>query len=303
MADHYRISEQKAAKLIAEQFPQGANIQQVLAAAYALPETLKKDVKGLITKLENVADLSVLQTDSGIDVAGIINGGGCLYVIGSMDDEAVIRVQKMLFARCAQIIIARDEFRMWPHASIMLDEIKYLLSKYVLNALGTLRSRDCNLLLAHQSLGDFGQCGQDLPADFVKTTVLDNTPIRWFYRAASQESAQWAAGQTGEIRVDVERRRASREAGNVEHISGDSFIQKEARPLFDVNTLQHLPDGFAVMTGLGVARLSFSSPLRVDRREIPLKTFPVLAKTDPLAEYQPEAGRQRPGDDDFAGLY
>ncbi|MDP1481621.1 Mobilization protein A, partial [Klebsiella pneumoniae] len=92
VADHYRISEQKAAKLIAEQFPQGANIQQVLAAAYALPEALKKDVKGLITKLENVADLSVLQTDSGIDVAGIINGGGCLYVIGSMDDEAVIRV-------------------------------------------------------------------------------------------------------------------------------------------------------------------------------------------------------------------
>ncbi|HDX2819680.1 TPA: Mobilization protein A, partial [Escherichia coli] len=140
VADHYRISEQKAAKLIAEQFPQGANIQQVLAAAYALPEALKKDVKGLITRLENVADLSVLQTDSGIDVAGIINGGGCLYVIGSMDDEAVIRVQKMLFARCAQIIIARDEFREWPHVSVMLDEIKYLLSKYVLNALGTLRS-------------------------------------------------------------------------------------------------------------------------------------------------------------------
>ncbi|POK30234.1 Mobilization protein A, partial [Klebsiella pneumoniae] len=107
---------------------------------------------------------------------------------------AVIRVLKMLFARCALIIIARDEFREWPHVSVMLDEIKYLLSKYVLNALGTLRSRDCNLLLAHQSLGDFGQCGQDQPAEFVKTTVLDNTPIRWFYRAASLESAQWAAG-------------------------------------------------------------------------------------------------------------
>ncbi|MDZ1301952.1 Mobilization protein A, partial [Klebsiella pneumoniae] len=108
----------------------------------------------------------------------------------------------------------------------------------------------------------------------------------------------------GEIRVDVERRRASREAGNVEHISGDSFIQKEARPLFDVNTLQHLPDGFAVMTGLGVARLAFSSPLRVERREISLKTFPVLAKTDPLAEYLPPADGGGPkADDDFAGLY
>lgn len=303
VADHYRNNEQKAAKLIADQFPNGANIQQVLTAAYALPETMKKEVKGLITKLENVADLSVLQTDTGIDVAAIINGGGCLYVIGSMEDEAVIRVQKMLFARCAQIILARDEFTAWPHASIMLDELKYLLSKYVLNALGTLRSRDCNLLLAHQSLGDFGLCGQDLPADFVKTTVLDNTPIRWFYKAASEESAQWAAAQTGEIRVDVERRKVQREAGNVEHISGDSYIQKEARYLFDVNTLQHLPDGFAVITGLGVAHLGFSSPLRVERQAISLSTFPVLAKADPLAEYQADAARKRPDDDDFAELY
>ncbi|WP_223605404.1 hypothetical protein [Enterobacter asburiae] len=57
------------------------------------------------------------------------------------------------------------------------------------------------------------------------------------------------------------------------------------------------------MTGLGVARLAFSSPLRVERQEIPLKSFPVLAKTDPLAEYHKEVVRQRPGDDDFAGLY
>ncbi|MFQ0726323.1 Mobilization protein A, partial [Klebsiella pneumoniae] len=64
------------------------------------------------------------------------------------------------------------------------------------------------------------------------------------------------------------------------------------------------PDGFAVMTGLGVARLAFSSPLRVERREISLKTFPVLAKTDPLAEYLPPADGGGPkADDDFAGLY
>ncbi len=82
----------------------------------------------------------------------------------------------------------------------------------------------------------------------------------------------------------------------MEHISGDSFIQKEARPLFDVNTLQHLPDGFAVMTGLGVARMAFSSPLRVERREIPLQRFPVLAKTDPRRSSGPRptaAGRKR----------
>ncbi|WBX45434.1 hypothetical protein [Klebsiella pneumoniae] len=59
----------------------------------------------------------------------------------------------------------------------------------------------------------------------MKTTVLDNTPIRWFYRAASQESAQWAAGQTGRSGWTWSAA-ASREAGNVEHISGDSFIRR-----------------------------------------------------------------------------
>ncbi|WP_228710544.1 hypothetical protein [Klebsiella pneumoniae] len=46
--------------------------------------------------------------------------------------------------------------------------------------------------------------------------------------------------------------------GELEHISGDSFPE-EARPLFDVNTLQHLPDGFAVADRLGVARMAFST--------------------------------------------
>ncbi|MCJ3542134.1 hypothetical protein LNY53_29610 [Klebsiella pneumoniae] len=49
----------------------GQTSAQVLAAAYRKqPEASAKDGKGLITKLENVVNSSVLQTDSGIDVAG-----------------------------------------------------------------------------------------------------------------------------------------------------------------------------------------------------------------------------------------
>ncbi|MBC7076479.1 MAG: hypothetical protein H5T98_10565 [Syntrophomonadaceae bacterium] len=56
--------------------------------------------------------------------------------------------------------------------------------------------------------------------------------------------------------------------------------------------------------GLKPDAKQFSSPLRVERREISLKTFPVLAKTDPLAEYLPPADGGGPkADDDFAGLY
>ncbi|WP_265332045.1 hypothetical protein [Citrobacter koseri] len=37
--------------------------------------------------------------------------------------------------------------------------------------------------------------------------------------------------------------------------------------------------------------MAFSSPLRVERREIPLQRFPVLAKTDPWRSSGP--GRRR----------
>lgn len=286
-ADFYRVSEQKAAKFIARQFPNGANVQQLLQAAYALPKELKDDAKGLLNKLENLADLSVLQTDNGVDIERIINRGGCLYVIGSMDDESVIRLQKMLFARCVQIVNARDELREYAHVNLMIDEIKYLLSKYVLNALGTVRSKDCHILLAHQSLGDFGQCGQDLNPEFVRTSVIDNTPVRWFYRASNYESAVWASEQTGEILVDVERSWVKNERGSVEVVGHDRQLQKEKRYLFDTNMIQHMPDGFAVVTGLGTAKQAFTHPIVIERTAIPLYECQPLAPVDDFGEFLP----------------
>nr|P08098.1 RecName: Full=Mobilization protein A; Short=Protein B [Escherichia coli]CAA28152.1 unnamed protein product [Escherichia coli] len=240
VADHYRISEQKAAKLIAEQVSAGGKHSAGAGGGVRAAGGPEKGREGADHQAGERG-----RPERPADGQRHRRGGDnqrrrLLYVIGSMDDEAVIRVQKMLFARCAQIIIARDEFRRWPHASIMLDEIKYLLSKYVLNALGTVRSRDCNLRLAHHA-GRLRAAGQDLPADFVKTTVLDNTPIRWFYRAASQESRS-GAGQTGEIRVDVERRGPAGRRGTWS-ISAGTASSRRSRPLFDVNTLQHLLTG------------------------------------------------------------
>lgn len=288
MADVYRVSEQKAAKLIAQQLPHGADVQQLLRAAHALPKDLRDNCKNLLNKLENLAELTAIQTTAGVDIAKVLREGGCLYIIGSTDDENVIRLQKMLFARCIQLVNARDDLVEHPHASIMIDELKYLLSAYVLNALGTVRSKGCNLALAHQSLGDFGQCGQGLAPDFVRTCVLDNTPIRWFYRASNHESALWASQQTGEIQVDSERRRVSAEQGNTELVESETYLQKQTRHLFDTNMIQNMPKGFAVLVGLGVAKQAFTSPIAVTLLPIPLRESPALRTEDPLSDFYPD---------------
>lgn len=288
MADVYRVSEQKAAKLIAKQLPHGADVQQLLRAAHALPKDLKDNCKNLLNKLENLAELTAIQTAEGVDIAKVLREGGCLYIIGSTDDENVIRLQKMLFARCIQLVNARDDLEEHTHASIMIDELKYLLSAYVLNALGTVRSKGCNLALAHQSLGDFGQCGQGLDPEFVRTCVLDNTPIRWFYRASNYESAMWASQQTGEIQVDSERRRVAAEQGNTELVESETYLQKQTRHLFDTNMIQNMPKGFAVLVGLGVAKQAFTCPIAVTLAPIALQESPALRTEDPLSDFYPD---------------
>lgn len=281
IADHYRDNDRTAVRYLANQFANGTNIHALIQAAHALPKEIKNAAKGFLTLLDELGALSVLKTDTGVDLKEIILNGGCLYVIGSLRDEAVIMLQKMLFVRCIQIIEARDRLQETTHVNILLDEFKYLLSKSSLEALGTVRDKNCNILLTHQSLGDFGQCGADMQPEAVKTTVIDNTPIKWIYRMKDFEAAKWASQQTGQILVDNERRKVSTDIGNIELVDHESTLFKSERALIDTNTLQHLPDGCAVLIGHGLARLAYSRPIRVKRAVIQLHEFPVLPPLNP----------------------
>lgn len=275
-ADYYRDNDRKAVRMLSEQFTSGTDVAGVLDAAQNLPQKVKEAASGFMNLLQELCSLSVLQTREGVDLGDIILNGGCLYVIGSLRDEAVIMLQKMLFVRCIQIIESRDRFSETTHVNIMLDEFKYLVSKSSLDALGTVRDKNCNVLLTHQSLGDFGQCGADIKPEAAATTVIDNTPIKWIYRMKDYKAAEWASKQTGQILVDSERRNVSTDHGNVELMSTESTIVKEKRELIDTNAVQHLPDGAAVMIGIGLARVAYSKPIKVARSAIALKEYPKI---------------------------
>lgn len=287
-ADYYRDNDRKAVRMLSEQFQSGTDVAGLLEAAQNLPKEIKEGASGFMNLLQELCSLSVLQTREGVDLSDIILNGGCLYVVGSLRDESVIMLQKMLFVRCIQIIESRDRFSDTTHVNIMLDEFKYLVSKSSLDALGTVRDKNCNVLLTHQSLGDFGQCGADIKPEAAATTVIDNTPIKWIYRMKDYKAAEWASKQTGQILVDSERRNVSTDNGNVELMSTESTIVKEKRELIDTNAVQHLPDGAAVMIGVGLARIAYSKPIRVARSAIALKEYPKITLPSLDIPVQPE---------------
>lgn len=269
-SDHYRLGDRKAAYMLSQSISQeGATVFELLEAAKSLPDDVRKNAEGLIAQLEELSHIEAIQAVQGVDIADVIENGGCLYVIGAMRDDSVIRLQKMLFVRVIQLVEARSSLKARRHVTIFLDEVKYLLSMPSINALGTIRDKACNIILAHQSLGDFASAGADLDPEAVKTSILDNTPLKWIYRVKAFDTATWVSEQTGEILVDVEQRRVNRH-GAVEMLEGETRLTKERRFLIDTNTIQNLPIGCAVCIGAGVAHLAFANPINVDKQPIPL---------------------------------
>ncbi|NVJ98158.1 MAG: type IV secretory system conjugative DNA transfer family protein [Alphaproteobacteria bacterium] len=269
-ADYYRLGDRRIARMLAAALEEGDTLVSLYTKA---KEIAGEDGDGFLKQLEELASLSCLQTKSGIDVGFPIEEGGCLYVIGSMRDETVMQLQKLVFVRVLQLVEARQ--RGGRHVSIFADEWKYLVSAPTINALGTVRDKGCNILIAHQSLGDLRQVGQDLDPDAAATNVIDNTPIKWVYRPSSFDVAEWASLQTGKIVVQQKSRTQRLNQEGAEVAEFDSITRDTYQQKFDTNVILNLPDACALCLGVGPARLTFSRPIKVE------KITPVLFSAKP----------------------
>src|SRR5262249_8421056 len=150
--------------------------------------------------LIEISQLSVLQTAQGHDLRAILDQNAILYIVGSTRNPQVTRVQKMLLLRILQLIEQRNRTQKLRPVAMMLDELKYLLSPGVLQALGTVRDKGCHVMLAHQTNGDLSDCGGLEPVA-VTSAVKTNTSLKLIYRAVDDEDAEWASALSGTIVV------------------------------------------------------------------------------------------------------
>lgn len=288
-SDFYRIHDRNAARILSHADNCKSCLAQMSdAATLILGDELAKSAKGLLGQLEELAELPVIQTNAGFDLTAIVRDGGCLYVVGSTANEAIITLQRMLFFRMMQIVETRTRTDQQRHVCIFLDEFKYMLSAPTLAALGTIRDKGANLLLAHQSLGDFADCGPTMPAASVRSVVVDNTGFKWLYRAKDPTTADYISGMTGKILTTQERYAVNRNDALAEVAESTRMLDQRERALIDVNMVQHLPDGCAVFISDGMARLAFASPILVQKHPLPtVQPAPIFprnhAKNDPLA--------------------
>jgi hypothetical protein len=249
-ADFYRLLDRRAARDVIRRAGSNPTIKRMLEVADESPYITDEDAVAFLEKLTEMTELDAIDTNEGPNLAPLISTPGFLYIIGNIRSVESIQCQKLLLLRILQIIEKRPEALAdrLPIA-LMLDEFKYILSSPALQALGTVRDKNCHVTLAHQSIGDLEECvGLDPAA--VRGAVLENTGIKFIYRAKTVETAQWASELSGTIIAKTRRTDIQQSAFD----AATAQYNEVERALLTINDIYALPKLVGMLFGVGLAR-------------------------------------------------
>lgn len=276
-SDFYSISDRRYSRIIAQQI---AAEGLTPAQAYERnAKVLEDEAPKLAGKLRELGEVSACNAAAGQGVSfqEVIENGGSVYIVGHMRAEKIVRLQKMLLVRLLQIAESRDRIggALRP-VGIILDEVKYHLSRSSLEALGASRDKGVHVLLAHQSLADLKDCSADLDGDAVVGSIVENCRIKIVYRVVNPETAEWLARMSGTVLVDDEVRVVEKNVVLAESVTGNRTIRQAERFFIDENMLLNLPKGVAVVFGDGLAKFISVANLKVEKAQENVKVVPVF---------------------------
>lgn len=267
-SDFYGIADRREAQATAKLMAsQNLNIAQAYTARREVLHDQKTGAEKFAGRLRELAEtLSINAIFGGVDLTKVIEEGGCVYFVGSLRNDIIKTVQRFLLVRLIQLAERRDRIAggLRP-VCIVLDEVKYHLSRPALEGLGAARDKGVHLVLAHQSLGDLRDCSKDLNPDAVVDAVVENCRIKICYRVMNPATAEWLAAMSGAIQVDDETRKIQKNIAQAETVMGERSIRQAERFYIDVNMLLNLPPSISVVYGDGLPKFVSIRPLKVSK--------------------------------------
>jgi len=269
-SDFYSIDDRWGAATVAADYTSGDTPASLFNRHREMLDQKAKKFFGLFREM---AELAPVNARDGADLARIVQEGGAVYVVGSMRNAKVIRMQRMLLVRIIQLCERRDRTQGKPRpVCAILDEAKYHISKPFLESLGAARDKGLHVILAHQSQADLRDCPADLNAEAVLGAVMENCSLKLVYRVEDPKTAEWLARKSGRIQVDDEVRRVSKNAALSEVVNDERQIRQTERFLIDENMILNLRKSQAVVFGNGLPHFITTSPMPTTKNPENIKT-------------------------------
>jgi hypothetical protein len=289
-ADVYRGEERRWLVMLAEATKAGDTLADLWNRH---GDEIYRSAKDFANKIRELARIPSINAKTGEDfLARVVQGGGCVYVVGSSKSDAIRVIQRAMLVRLFQLAENRDRIEGTPrHIFTVLDEFASSMSLPALNGLQQMRDKGMHLAIAMQSFSDVRGPGMNADPVYVAGVVDEATPLKITYRLQSAELAELLAVKSGEHPIYRQMVEEHITPGLSRAVEPHRKMTQDVRPLFPSVLLQNLPPSCAVVFGVGdtaqftwVARI----PVEKNRDSVRIHELPgVKAASDSLLTESP----------------
>lgn len=260
-ADYYRRQERA---LLDEILEKGrGRIGGLLEQIRALPKADKERMTGIESGLEEWSKIDSLnpRPGRGFSIEKSLLDDAVVYVHASMTDRLVKDASKVfimeLFQEAERLFGARQS-----RISLFVDEVRFLVSDQLVNALATTRAWNMNVMLAYQSLGDLQNLDDKrLSAYSIDKAIHTNCQSKIIYGGLDYDTAEWASKLAGEQQLQVAKlERTDIEQFGTETWGKSRFLQDTSAPYLHPNILLTSPKRVAIFLSPGeLAQVIFTA--------------------------------------------
>lgn len=148
----------------------------------------------------NTSEFMQLETllatpEESFNVSDALLGADVVYIRSNMKDTIV---RKGCIALLDEVVQVTLRNKLPTPVFVVLDEIKFIVSDTLADALATILSKGMNMALTYQAITDLLNLpDKSLNAESIRGGIDTNTQVTLSYRANDFETAKWVSDQTG----------------------------------------------------------------------------------------------------------
>ena len=197
-ADYYKTLE---VEVLTESLSKGRHINSIFNHVENNDQAAKLKSK---TKQWSEIDTFSGPIKNSFSVEKALMEGAVVYVKGHLQDKIVKMATKVFISEVISESMRLSQRE--DHLSLYIDEIKFLVSSQITDALSTAAGFRTNITLAYQSLGDtLSPDDQRLNGRSLTDSININCQLKTIYGGSHPETASYAAEMSGKIYKQVTR--------------------------------------------------------------------------------------------------
>lgn len=193
--------------------------------------------------------------------------GAVVYVRGSITDSVVKRATRAYISELMQEA-KRLHMERTTHLTTFVDEVRFVISQELVDALATGLEYRTNLVLATQAVSDLKNLeDKTIDAAALKSSFEINCQIKFIYKAGDVDTAEWGEQLSGTKWITVARnQKAETNRWGGELWDKTRAFERIEVPLISQNVFLHLPPMVAVLyRPEALAQVCFTSWMPVDQ--------------------------------------